>query len=113
MSLYERALKRMEALAGAYAQGDTPWGPDRDLVTRETAADAVMDVFATLDALSPRGRVAGPNRIEHTLGMLMVIREYVVPLPSPSGEEDLLLQDDLEQLAAELRRARRDFGLPS
>ena len=51
MSLYERALKRMEALAAAYAQGDTPWGPDRDLVTRETAADAVMDVFATLDAL--------------------------------------------------------------
>jgi hypothetical protein len=26
MSLYERALKRMEALAGAYSQGDTPWG---------------------------------------------------------------------------------------
>ena len=30
MSLCERALKRMEALAAAYAQGDTPWGPDRD-----------------------------------------------------------------------------------
>jgi hypothetical protein len=45
--------------------------------------------------------------------MLMLIREYVVPLPSLSGEEDLLLQGDLEQLAADLRRARRDFGLPS
>jgi hypothetical protein len=54
-----------------------------------------------------------PNRIEHTLGMLMLIREYVVPLPSLSGEEDLFLQGDLEQLAADLRRARRDFGLPS
>ena len=51
MSLYERALKRMEALAAASAQGDTPWGPDRDLVSRETAVDAVMNVFATLDAL--------------------------------------------------------------
>jgi hypothetical protein len=112
MSLYERGVRRMEALAGAYAQGDTPWGPDRDLVTRETAADAVMDVFATLDALR-QGVELPPNRIEHALGMLMVIREYVVPLPSPSGEEDLLLQDDLEQLAAELRRVRRDFGLPS
>jgi hypothetical protein len=112
MSLYERALKRMEALAAASAQGDTPWGPDRDLVSRETAADAVMDVFATLDALR-QGVELPPDRIEHTLGMLMLIREYVVPLPSPSGEEDLLLQDDLEQLAADLRRARRDFGLPS
>jgi hypothetical protein len=54
-----------------------------------------------------------PNRIENTLAMLMLIREHVVPLPSPSGEEDLLLQDDLERLAADLRRARRDFGLPS
>jgi hypothetical protein len=63
MSLYERALKRMEALAGAYAQGDTPWGPDRDLVTRETAADAVMDVFATLDALRQGvGFAAEPDR---------------------------------------------------
>ena len=56
MSPYERALKRMEALAAAYAQGDTPWGPDRDLVSRETAADAVMDIFATLDALRPAFR---------------------------------------------------------
>ncbi len=112
MSLYERALTRMEALAAASAQGDTPWGPDRDLVSRETAADAVMDVFATLDALRQVVELP-PNRIEQTLAMLMLIREYVVPLPSPSGEDDLLLQDDLEQLAADLRRARRDFGLPS
>ena len=111
MSLYERALKRMEALAG-HTRRVQPWGPDRNLVTRETAADAVMDVFATLDALR-QGVELPPDRIERTLAMLMVIREYVVPLPSPSGEEDLLLQDDLEQLAAELRRARRDFGLPN
>jgi hypothetical protein len=112
MSLNERALRRMEALASAYAEGDTPWGPDRDLVSRETAVDAVMDVFATLDALR-HGAGLPPNRIEHTLAMLMLIREYIVPLPSPSGEEDLLLQSDLEQLAADLRRSRRDFGLPS
>jgi hypothetical protein len=87
-------------------------GADRDLVTRETAADAVMDVFATLDALR-QGVELPPNRIERTLAMLVLIREYVVPLPSPSGEADLLLQDDLEQLAADLRGARRDFGLPS
>jgi len=60
MSLNERALRRMEALASAYAEGDTPWGPDRDLVSRETAVDAVMDVFATLDALRQRVASCAP-----------------------------------------------------
>src|SRR4029453_8615024 len=68
MSLYERALTRMEALAAASTEGDTPWGPDRNLVSRETAADAVMDVFATLDALR-QGVELPPNRIEHTFAV--------------------------------------------
>jgi len=109
--LNERALSMMQVLAGAYAQGETPWGPDRELVARETAADAVLDVFSTLDALRTDSPLP-PNRIEHTIAMLMLIREYIVPLSSPAGDEDLLRQD-LEQLVASLRKARRDFGLPS
>ncbi len=41
-------------------------------MSRETAADAVMDVVATLDALR-QGVELPPNRIEHTLAMLMLI----------------------------------------
>ena len=111
LDLNERALSMMQVLAGAYAQGETPWGPDRGLVVRETAADAVLDVFATLDALRTDSPLS-PNRVEHTIAMLMLIREYIVPLSSPAGDEDLLRQD-LEQLVASLRKARRDFGLPS
>ena len=84
MSLYERALKRMEALAGAYAQGDTPWRPDQLNHLGESASSVAKTIHHRI-----RGCTRG----------------------SP-GEEDLLLQDDLEQLAAELRRARRDFGFP-
>jgi hypothetical protein len=44
--------------------------------------------------------------------MLMLIRESVGPLQVPESDEPLLRQD-LGTLAEELRKARRDFGLPS
>jgi hypothetical protein len=110
-TLNDRALATMQEIASAYASGETLWGPDRNLVTRETAADAIVDVFATLDALR-EGVQLPPGRIEHTIAMLMLIRESVVPLQVPESDEPLLRQD-LGTLAEELRKARRDFGLPS
>src|SRR6266496_5257466 len=93
--LNERALSMMQVLAGAYAQGETPWGPDRELVARETAADAVLDVFATLDALRTDSPLP-PNRIEHTIAMLMLIREYIVPLSSPDRKSTRLNSSHVE-----------------
>ena len=108
--LSQRALARMQDLASAYAQGQTPWGPDRGIVTRETAVDAVMDVFATVDALR-NGVELPPGRLLHTFSALMAIREYVVPLPSLEGDEELLRQDLAEYRDA-MHRARRELGFP-
>jgi hypothetical protein len=75
-----RALGMMQALAGAYARGETPWGPDREIVTRETAVNAVMDLFATLDASLQTGEPIPEERLLHAMSMLMLVREYVLPL---------------------------------
>jgi hypothetical protein len=100
----------MQMLAAAYAEGETPWGPEREIVTRETAADAVVDVFATLHAFLD-GEEVPPERLLATFTALMVVREYIVPLPSPEGDEELL-QSDLHGYQHDLRNARDDFDLP-
>jgi len=76
-----RALGMMQMLAAAYAEGETPWGPEREIVTRETAADAVVDVFATLHAFLD-GEEVPPERLLATFTALMVIREWLPARPS-------------------------------
>jgi hypothetical protein len=53
------------------------------LVDLDSDDEPAEVLFATLDALR-QGVELPPNRIEQTLAMLMLIREYVVPLASPS-----------------------------
>ena len=99
----ERALELMQALAEAYADGDVPEGPSRGIVGRRTAMDAVMQVYAILEEQLADERV--PDEVGlHGMAMLMLIREYVFPLPDPPGDE-ALLRSDLADLTRMLDEA--------
>lgn len=101
-----RALGMMQALAGSIAQGEPPpVGPDRRIVSKEVALDAVMGVFAATDDALQSGMIE-EGRGLYVMEMLMLIREYIAPLPDPSGDE-VLLREDLTCLAEAVSEARR------
>lgn len=101
-----RALGMMQALAGSLAQGEpAPVGPDRGIVSKQVALDAVMHIFtATDDAL--QSGVIDEGRGLYVMEMLMLLREYIEPLPDPPGDE-VLLREDLTFLAEAVSEARR------
>ena len=88
----ERALELMQALAAAYAEGDVPEGPDRGIVGRRTAMDAVMQLYAVLEEQLVAERISDEVGL-HGVAMLMLIREYVLPLPDPPGDGSRLTGD--------------------
>ena len=92
-----RALGMMQALAEAYADGGVPDGPQRGIVGRRTAMDAVMQLFAVIDEEIEAERMPEESAL-HAMAMLMLLREYVLPLPDPPGDEQLL-SEDLSTLA--------------
>ena len=82
----------MQALAEAYADGGVPDGPQRGIVGRRNAMDAVMQLFALIDEEIEAERMPEES-ILHAMAMLMLLREYVLPLPDPPGDEELLRED--------------------
>lgn len=105
-----RALGMLQALARNFAQGDqVPVGPERGIVSKQVALDAVMHVFAaTDDAL--QSDVIEQGRGLYVMEMLMLLREYIEPLPDPPGDE-ALLREDLNYLSDAVTEARRqEFG---
>ena len=98
-----RAVELMRALAAAYAEGDVPEGPDRGIVGRRTAMDAVMQLVAVLDEECEAERVPEDVGLQ-AMAMLMLIREHLLSLPDPPGDEDLLTSD-LESLSELLNEA--------
>lgn len=92
----DRALAIMQSLAAAYVEGDVPEGPDRGIVGRRTAMDAVMQVYAVLEEQLQDERIADEVGL-HGISMLMLIREYLLPLPDPP-DDGALMRDDLKSL---------------
>ena len=99
----ERALDLMQALAAAYADGDVPEGPNRGIVGRRTAMDAVMQMYAILEEQLVEEQISEEVGL-HGVAMLMLIREYVLSLPDPPGEE-ARLASDLRELTRMLDEA--------
>ncbi len=102
----ERALELMQALAAAYAEGHVPEGPERGIVGRRMAMDAVMQIYAILEEQLVDERVSDEVGL-HGMAMLMLIREYVLPLPDPP-DDGALLKTDLTDLTRMLDEAWQD-----
>jgi hypothetical protein len=86
--------------------------PDRGVVSRQDALDALMRVAAVIDEQTQTGGIP-PGRGVHAAAMLMLIRDHLQPLPrgliSPGGPD--MVTPDLEELTEELRRSRAASGM--
>jgi hypothetical protein len=99
-----RALGMMQMLMASYATSQPLIGPERGIVDRNDAMDAIVQVAAAVDEWLQSGLVP-EDRALHVMLMLMVIRDFVAPLPDTEGSE-LLLRRDLEEAIGALRATR-------
>jgi hypothetical protein len=108
----ERLYATMRALMGVYADRQTAESPGpRGVVTRQDALDAVIQLAAVVDEAVQAGAIP-VDRGMHAAAMLMVIREFVQPLPpvwDGDGCTDYL-KGDLATMVTALRSARQATG---
>jgi hypothetical protein len=97
----DRALTMMQAVAPVDMGGIPLKGPERGIVRSDDALKALAQVFAVVDE-ALQGGLIDFDRSKHAIRMLMVAREYVCPIPDPTGDE-ALFRNDLQQTVDELR----------
>jgi hypothetical protein len=108
----ERLNATMRALMVVYAdrQASESLGP-RGVVQRQDALDAVIQLAAVVDEAVQADAIP-VDRGMHAAAMLMVIREFVQPLPpvwDGDGCTDYL-EGDLATMVTALREARQATG---
>ena len=109
----ERLYATMRRLMVGYArrrQASEIPGP-RGVVQRQDALDAVIQLAAVVDEAVQAGAIP-VDRGMHAAAMLMVLREFVQPLPpdwDADGCTDYLV-DDLAMMVTALREARQATG---
>jgi hypothetical protein len=103
----------MQHLMATYAHQQAPERPDpRGVVEKQDALDAVIQLAAVIDEATQDGRIPA-DRGQHAAAMLMVVREYIQPLPrglDADGVTDNLITD-LAGMVMALREARQATGL--
>lgn len=98
----------MSRMAQRVANEVPPW---RGVVTQQDALDAVLQVAAVIDLATRSGQIPAAAGT-HAGAMLMLVRDYVQPLPrgTETGSRDPVTAD-LDEIAAALREARDATGL--
>ena len=108
----ERLYAVMRSLLIGYADRQTYEIPGpRDIVTHQDALDAVIQVAAVVSEAVDNGAIDF-DRGMHAASMLMVVREFVQPLPPVwdwDGCTDYL-EDNLAMMVTALREARQATG---
>ncbi len=79
----------------------------RGVVTLQAALDAVIQLAAVIDEATQAGWIPTERGV-HAAAMLMMIRDYIQPLPRGLGADAAtdLVTPDLEQLVVALREAK-------
>jgi hypothetical protein len=102
----------MQDLMAAYARQQAPEKPEpRGVVGLQDALDAVIQLAAVIDEETQAGRIPAA-RGQHAAAMLMLVREYIQPLP-PGRDADGVtdnLTTDLGGMVMALREARQATG---
>jgi hypothetical protein len=106
-----RLYGMMQWLMAAYANREAPQVPaPRNVVELQDALDAVIQLAAVIDQQTQAGHIP-ENSGKHAAAMLMVVRDYIQPLPVGGDETDDGVTRDLSELVADLRQARQEAGL--
>jgi hypothetical protein len=109
-----RLYRTMQSLLIEYGHQRVPvTGSPRAVVDEQDAVDAIVNLAAYLDGNARAGRLAR-NDADHMAAMLMVVRDYVRPLPSggagtPGAVSDAVAED-LREMVSALRVAREQEG---
>jgi hypothetical protein len=102
----------MQHLMAVYARQQAPEKPDpRGVVELQDALDAVIQLAAVIDEAIQDGQLP-PARGQHAAAMLMLVREYIQPLPRGLDADDVTdnLTTDLGTMVMALREARQTTG---
>jgi hypothetical protein len=85
--------------------------PARGVVTLQDALDSVLQVAAVIDEATQAGQIPA-HRGVHAGAMLMLIRDYIQPLPIGLADDGVTdhATADLAELVAALRQAREATG---
>ena len=112
MAADERLYATMRRLLVVYAhrQASEIPGP-RGVVQRQDALDAVIQIAAVIDEAVHTGAIPMARGM-HAAAMLMVLREFVQPLPPDRDGDGCTdyLSDDLAMMVTALREARKATG---
>jgi hypothetical protein len=108
----QRLYGMMQLLMAHMAQQEpnevSPW---RGVVTEQDALDAILQVAAVIDQCAQSGQIPVAPGI-HAGAMLMLIRDYIQPLPPGGGRHGRdPVTYDLEEMVAALREVRQFTGL--
>src|SRR4051812_24095 len=103
----QRAYRMMQMLMASRANAvPVPEGQPRGVVDLEDALDAVLQIAAVIDEYTQAGALP-VERGTWAGGMLMVVRDYLSPLPpglDARGHDKFT--DDLQEMVQALRSAR-------
>jgi hypothetical protein len=88
----------------AQGQGPIPLGNAREIIERQDALDAIAQLAALVDETYNAGLIS-ENKASFGMLLLMVLQEYVSPLPDAGDSEDQL-RGDLEEAVNALRASR-------
>ena len=107
-----RLYGMMRLLLALAASGHTAPSPAaRGVVTADDAVDAVLQVAVVIDQAVKSGAITSEQGFQAG-SMLMLVRDYVRPLPPGSGEGPAdMVTGDLLALARVLRRGGAEGGL--
>jgi hypothetical protein len=108
----QRLYGMMQHLMAVYADQRAPEKPGpRGVVELQDALDAVIQLSAVIDEETLVGRIPAA-RGQHAAAMLMLVREYIQPLPPGLDADGVTdnLTTDLGGMVMALREARQTTG---
>lgn len=101
-NLEGRLLGMMQALMAAAQHHEFDEVAPRGVVEQQDALDAVLQLAAVIDSQIQAGRIA-PDTGLHAAAMLMIVRDYIKPLPTEGDEDIENVTEDLREKVTQLR----------